>query len=224
MNEFRTIVGGRSRGNRMVGAYPRGIEILLKKARADPAFRGQLLQDPLNAAVSISLELSERETKTLKSTPQKILETMIANTRIPKQHVRAFKTAKTAAVLALLLGSTAVVPSVASAGQEAMPEPSVELVELAEQRMAAIQDALEAFRNDHGRYPSTDEWLDTASPFGQYIAVRDLYDPWDRKFRYEAVNKGDLIINYRLESYGLDPEDTEDNIPCPIAPEDHRFD
>ena len=31
--ERRTIVGGRSRSDRLVGDFPRGIEILLKKAR-----------------------------------------------------------------------------------------------------------------------------------------------------------------------------------------------
>ena len=223
MSEFRTIVGGRSRSNRLAGEFPRGIEILLKKARVDAAFRARLLKDPLSAAASISLELSRQEIHIIDSTPQSLLQAMISNTHVPKQHVNTFRTAKTAAILALILGSTVVVPPLAAAGAGAMPSASTEQIELVRQRMAAVQDALEAFRLDNGRYPSNEEWTATSGPLTDYLSVSDLYDPWERKLHYQAIKEGETIVNYRLESLGLDAESTEDNIPCPIAPEDHRF-
>ncbi|UCF97731.1 MAG: type II secretion system protein GspG [Spirochaetaceae bacterium] len=223
MKDLRTIVGGRSRSNRLVGEFPRGIEILLKKARVDVSFRERLLKDPLSAAASISLVLTEQEVSILRNTPRSLVAMMVSNTRVLKQHVPIFKTAKTAAVLALALGTTAVVPSLASAGIEEPPSASIEQLELARQRMAAIQDALEVFRNDNGRYPTTTEWLEAVNPLSDYIQVRDLYDPWDRKFHYQAVEVGNSIVSYRLESLGLDTESAYDNIPCPIATEDHSF-
>ena len=79
MNEKgRTIVGGRSRSNRLVGDFPRGIEILLKKASVDPEFSQYLLQDPLNAGRSIALDLKPVEINILTYTSKIVLEKMIA--------------------------------------------------------------------------------------------------------------------------------------------------
>ena len=97
-DERRTIVGGRSRSNRLVGDFPRGIEILLKKASVDPVFRQFLLQDPLTAAQSIELDLKPVEISILNNTPISILQRMIASIRVPKQHVNTFRTGKTAAI------------------------------------------------------------------------------------------------------------------------------
>ena len=58
----------------------------------------------------------------------------------------------------------------------------------------------------------------------RYVGTNYLYDPWKRKFHYEGVAaESGEIVNYFLESLGLDPDDPEDNIPCPIEPEIHRF-
>jgi hypothetical protein len=197
--------------------------MLLKKASVDPGFREELLRDPLAAAASISLDLSAQESNILKSTSKSILETMIDNTWVPKQHRSTFRTAKTAAMLAVLLCTTAVV-AVGGGGVEEPFQLSPEHIDLAKQRMAEVQRALEAFRQDHGRYPTNSEWLQATSSLGDYVSTSDLYDPWKQIFHYEAVEQGDQVVNYRLESMGLDQDYPGDNIPCPIDPEEHSFD
>jgi len=221
--ERRTIVGGRSRSDRLVGDFPRGIEILLKKARVDSTFRELVLQDPLTAGQSIALDLKPLEINILNSTPRSVLQKMIDNTRVPKQHVKTFRTARTAAVLALVLSSTVVMPTLASAGIEESPSQGIEQVELAKERMTAVQEALEAFRKEHGRYPETKEWFEIPNPLAEYIPTSVFYDPWKRRFHYKAVKEGGKIVNYTLESLGLDVESLHDNIPCPIATDEHRF-
>jgi hypothetical protein len=104
-----------------------------------------------------------------------------------------------------------------------MPALEFEQVELAETKMSAVQDALEAYRIDNGRYPGTREWFDTPGPLSEYISHSDLFDPWKRRFHYKAVKEGGEIINYKLESLGLDPDFHYDNIPCPMDIEKHRF-
>ncbi len=221
--ERRTIVGGRSRSDRLFGDFPRGIEILLKKACVDSAFRKLVLQDPLTAGQSIALDLKPLEINILNNTPRSVLQRMIANTRVPKQHVKTFRTARTAAVLALVLSSTVVMPTLAAGGMEALPSPGIEQEELAKERMTAVQEALEAFRKEHGRYPETKEWSEIPNPLDAYIPPSVFYDPWKRRFHYKAVKEGGKIVNYTLESLGLDFESHHDNIPCPIATDEHRF-
>lgn len=221
--ERRTIVGGRSRSDRLVGDFPRGIEILLKKACVDSAFRKLVLQDPLIAGQSIELDLKPLEINILKNTPRSVLQAMIANTRVPKQHVKTFQTARTAALLALVLSCTAVMPTLAAGGIEESPSQGIQQVELAKERMTAVQEALEAFRKEHGRYPETKEWLEMPNPLTAYIPLSVFYDPWKRRFHYKAVKEGGKIVNYTLESLGLDVESLHDNIPCPIAADEHRF-
>lgn len=219
----RTIVGGRSRGNRLLGNFPRGIEILLKKAKVDDAFRQRLLQDPFSAAESIELELSEQESKTVKNIPLSMLQTIINNTPVPKQYENTFRTAQKAAVLVLLLGTTAVIPSVTATGVEEGPTFSTEQFDVARERMAAVQNALEVYKAEKGRYPSTQEWLDEINPLSAYLPNSDLYDPWHRKFHYEDFKEGGTIVNYRLESFGLDINSPVDNIPCPAETAAHIF-
>ena len=74
---FRTIVGGRSTAYQGLKNFPRGIEILLKKAKVDRQFRKMLLQDPINAARSIELNLQDNETRILANIPKSVLNTMI---------------------------------------------------------------------------------------------------------------------------------------------------
>lgn len=221
--KFRTIVGGRSRSNRLAGDSPRGIEILLKKASVDPAFRLSLLQEPLAAARSILLDLKQVEIDILESAPRPILERMIENTFVPKQHVKTFRTAPSAAILALLLSTTVVVPVLAGGGQEELPAQTIEQEEITRNRMALVQEALEAYKNDHGFYPSTREWFENSAILSEYVPQSELYDPWKRKFHYNAVKEKGEIVSYKLESYGLNLELYDDNIPCPVITHKHQF-
>ena len=224
MNEKgRTIVGGRSRSNRLVGNFPRGIEIMLKKAAVDPSFSQYLVQDPINAAGSIALDLKPVEINILTNTSKSVLEKMIASTRVPKQHVKTFRTATAAAMMVAVLCTTVVMPAPASAGIEDRPAQTIEQEELARSRMTVVQEALEAYRSDHGSYPSTKVWFEIPGPLSEYAPQSDFYDPWKRRFHYSAVKENGEIVNYKLESFGIDPVDTDEVIPCPIAPNEHRF-
>lgn len=221
--EFRTIVGGRSRGDRFVVDFPRGVEVLLKKARVDPAFRRLLLQDPVRAAASIELDLGAHEQQMLVHTPRSVLDQMVAHTFVPRQLVETFRGATRAAALVLALASTVVTPSLATAGIETYPSYSADHATLAVDRMASVQNALEEFCRDHGRYPDTEEWREQAASLLQYLGVQELYDPWTRQFHYEAVEEGGRIVNYRLESLGQNEASDRDNIPCPNGAMLHRF-
>ena len=61
----RTIVGGRSAAYRILRNFPRGMEILLKKAKVDAVFQELLMEDPIMAASEIDLDLTPSEKKIL---------------------------------------------------------------------------------------------------------------------------------------------------------------
>jgi len=221
---LRTIVGGRSAAYRELGNFPRGIEVLLKKAKVDPAFREQFLENPVTAADGIDLHLTDSEKKVLTTTPKNLLETMIGNTFVPRHHVATFLKAGSAAMLALVLGTSVIIPTYAAGQGERIEDAQAYHAELAQARMASIQTALEQYRLNHGSYPTTEAWLRESNPLDGYIALMDLQDPWKRRFHYEeVVNEAGKVVNYLLESLGLDVEDPADNIPCPTDPELHKF-
>ncbi len=222
-DKHRTIVGGRSRSDRLVGDFPRGIEILLKKASVDPMFCQFLLQDPLNAAQSIALDLKPVEINILTNTSISVLQRMITNIHVPKQHIKTFRTGKITAILALVLSTTVVMPALAAGGIEELPSQGIEQEELARNRMAAVQEALEAYRKEHGTYPETRTWYEIPGPLAEYFPLSEIYDPWKRRFHYNAVKEKGEIVNYKLESLRLDIETFNDNIPCPIATDEQRF-
>jgi hypothetical protein len=64
--------GGDSQSGPGHGAplYPQGIEVLLRRAAADPVFRDQLLKQRAGAAAAIGLELDPAEKAMLESIPQ----------------------------------------------------------------------------------------------------------------------------------------------------------
>jgi acyl carrier protein len=98
-----TIVGGRPPGSgQRVGPIPRGIEILLRKASVDPAFKELLLRQRGGAAETIGLKLESGETMMLTAAPAAQLEAVIARTSVPQEHRRAFLGQAAAAMLAAL--------------------------------------------------------------------------------------------------------------------------
>jgi hypothetical protein len=90
------------------GSFPHGIEILVKKAAVDPAFRRILLKDRREAARSIDLALSPAESVMLESVAQSQLESMIAACPVDAGE-RSALLGRTAAVIlaALTAGSAA---------------------------------------------------------------------------------------------------------------------
>jgi hypothetical protein len=113
---FTTIVGGRPPGSgTKVGAIPRGIEVLVKKASVDPEFRQILLEKRGEAAKEIELELTEAERNTLSSIPAEQLEKIIDNTKVKPEHKAIFLgnvgKLMLAAVVTVALVSVVMVPS-----------------------------------------------------------------------------------------------------------------
>ncbi len=98
---FTTIVGGRPPGSGTdVGRIPRGIEVLIKKASVDEAFRAILLARRAEAAGEIALELADAEKAMLGSIPAAQLETIISQTKVKPQNRRVFLGKVAAAMLA----------------------------------------------------------------------------------------------------------------------------
>ena len=85
-----------------LGGIPRGLEVLLKKASVDPAFRELLLARRIEAARSIGLALTPSELLILQSAPTDQLEAMIGQTRVPQEHRRVFLGQAAAAMLTSL--------------------------------------------------------------------------------------------------------------------------
>ncbi len=98
-----TIVGGRPPGSgRGRADIPRGIEVLVKKASVDRAFRQVLLEKRAEAAREIDLALSSAEVATLNAIPRSQIDQIIEKTTVPDEHRRIFLGKIAAAMLAVL--------------------------------------------------------------------------------------------------------------------------
>jgi hypothetical protein len=97
------------------GSIPRGIEVLLKKASVDPAFKALLLAQREEAARLIDLALTPNERLILQSAPVDQLTAMIDRTKVPQEHRRVFLGHAAAAMLAAL-GIVALQPGCGPAG------------------------------------------------------------------------------------------------------------
>jgi hypothetical protein len=98
-----TIVGGRPPGSgQPAGNIPRGIEVLVKKAAVDAAFKERLLCTRAAAAGEIGLRLEPAEAMMLRIAPAEQLEAIIARTTVPHEHRRAFLGQAAAAMLTAL--------------------------------------------------------------------------------------------------------------------------
>ncbi len=102
-----TIVGGRPRGGGAnVGDIPRGVEVLVKKAAVDPAFKKMLLENRAEAAEAIALKLEPAEAAMLNAVPVKQLEATVANTRVNASVRPAFLGYAAGVMLAALAATT----------------------------------------------------------------------------------------------------------------------
>ena len=137
----RTIVGGRPPARPGIRSdVPRGIEVLLRKASVDEAFRGRLLTDFEAAARSIDLELAPGERAVLGSVTPAALSAMIARVEIPAEHRGVFKGRAAAAMLAIVAGTAFACspPGIAPGGCVVQPEEQQE--QPAEQKDAKPRD------------------------------------------------------------------------------------
>jgi len=98
-----TIVGGRPPGGgRSNFAFPRGIEVLVKKAAVDPEFRELLFEQRGEAATGIGLELDPAERSMLNAIPREQLSQIVSQTVVPLEQRRVFLGRIAAAMLAVL--------------------------------------------------------------------------------------------------------------------------
>ncbi len=78
-----TIVDGRPPQSEQIPRHiPRGLEVLIKKAAVDPAFKELLFDKRAEAAEAIGLKLAAPEEAMLAAVPEAQLEAIVANTRV----------------------------------------------------------------------------------------------------------------------------------------------
>ncbi|HUV65882.1 MAG TPA: hypothetical protein VMW24_18450 [Sedimentisphaerales bacterium] len=91
-----------------LGSFPRGIEVLVKKASVAPEFRQLLLAKRAKAACEIGLELTEAEQKMLSSMPAQQLEKIIDNVRVDAKHRSVFLGSVGKLMLATVVATAAI--------------------------------------------------------------------------------------------------------------------
>jgi outer membrane biosynthesis protein TonB len=144
-----TIVGGRPPGSgKGIGAVPRGIEVVVKKAAIDPEFKALLLAGRSSAAAEIGLELSEAEAAMLDGVPEVQLEAIIANTTVSPKMRPAF-TGRVAAVMLAALGV-----GLAGCGDDGGTETEVKGIR---PDGAEVRESTESETTDDAEDPRTDE-------------------------------------------------------------------
>jgi hypothetical protein len=112
-----TIVGGRPPGSgRSTGSIPRNIEVLVKKAAVDPAFRELLLEQRGAAAAAIQLELDPAEDAMLSAVRREQLAQIVSQTTVPDEQRRVFLGRLAVAMLAIIGGGLASCERAESAG------------------------------------------------------------------------------------------------------------
>ncbi len=98
-----TIVGGRPPGDGAIPRHiPRGLEVLIKKAAVDPAFKKLLFEKRARAAEAIGLKLTAAEEAMLAAVPLPQLEGIVAHTRVSPKLRPAFLGYAAGAMLAVL--------------------------------------------------------------------------------------------------------------------------
>ncbi|TVQ35892.1 MAG: hypothetical protein EA384_15355 [Spirochaetaceae bacterium] len=223
MASFRTIVGARTSGGAASAGFPRGIELLLKKAKADPEFRGYFVVDPVGAAARLGMQLGETESRILRSMPVTTLETAVDHVRLAQEHLPILRAASTVAAMAVALTFIVATPTLSVTGVEAPERVFEEAAIESRERLAAVQEALESYHRTHGEYPSTLEWITAEHPLEGWLPHSYLFDAWDQPLRYEGQISDGKISGYRLESMGEPPHEDAYRLLCPVNPERHAF-
>lgn len=118
------VVGGKPPGSEIIPRkIPRGLEVLIKKAAVDPAFKKLLLEKRAGAAEAIGLKLTAAEEAMLAAVPLPQLEGIIAHTRISPKLRPAFLGYAAGAMLAALGAATSACDGPFDATLGTRPEP-----------------------------------------------------------------------------------------------------
>lgn len=213
---FKTIVGGRSADNQPADESPRGMEILLKKASIDEGFAKVLLEAPEKAARLISLDLQPSEERILVSTPRSTLQVMIRHTRVQRQQLSAFKTMSAALMLAAVVAASSLGTACDSGCSPARTKGITADDELAncKVQIVTLQAGIEAYYAEHGAFIATSDWYGPDNPVMDYLRTPITSDPWGSPYHYEGIEQDGRVADYRLESYGPDGVDSEDDLEC----------
>jgi hypothetical protein len=78
------------KANNMPEGIPRGVEVLIKKAAVDPAFKKMLVEKRAPAAETIALKLEPAEAAMLDAVPLPQLEAIVANMKVDAKLRPAF--------------------------------------------------------------------------------------------------------------------------------------
>jgi hypothetical protein len=139
---FTTIVGGRPPGSGTdVGAIPRGVEVLLKKASVDAEFRKLLLEKRGDAAGRIDLDLTEAERAMLAAISAEQLERIIDNTKVKPEHKAVFMGSVGRIMLAAVIGVAALSVMMPTLGHTLTPEQRERVLRQYQESANALHDA-----------------------------------------------------------------------------------
>lgn len=179
-----TIVGGRPPGSgQPVGAIPRGVEVLIKKAAVDPEFRAALLTRRAAAADQIGLRLDPAEAAMLAAAPGEQLEAIIDRTTVPQEHRRAFLGKAAAAMLAALGFSQAACNPVAPAGIAPEPPPSTGVEPDLPPPRPAVNDEPASSGNEPSAVPGASSGTEAPREAGEPLPSAEPPDPVIRGIR-----------------------------------------
>lgn len=217
---FRTIVGGRSGKPETPQNYPRGIEVLLKKASVDKDFAEVLVRSPSEAAQLIGLALEESEKTVLESIPEGTLRGMIRKTVVKRTQITAFKTMSASLMIAAVITGVVLHEEQTNfiGGISPYDEQSEEgRRNITVERMHNLRLALEVYKQENGDYLPSEDWRpDADNPLTEYLtSISFFYDAWNRPYHYQTVEKAGIITEYVLKSYGPDGIESEDDIYFP---------
>jgi hypothetical protein len=124
----------------------RGVDVLLKKAAVDPAFKKLLLEKRAAAAEAIGLELDAAEAALVDSVPEGQLAAVIARTTVSPKIRPAFLGYAAGVMLAALSATTACDGPVATFGSQ--PDPPPERPDVAEPAPSRDAQGAEAAAED----------------------------------------------------------------------------
>jgi hypothetical protein len=113
------------RPEKTTGNIPRGVEVLVKKAAVDAAFRAELLEKRSKAAEIIGLALTPAEAAMLDAVPRAQLEAIIERTSVHPS-LRPVFLGRAAAVMLVALGVTGTSGCIPSMGIDASRVPTTE--------------------------------------------------------------------------------------------------